>query len=342
MSGADGDAASRSRSSRRRPLGDILPIMPPSSPPDSVAAVVLRERWGITVAPERVAPGASRNTWRVDGKFWLSHSDTSEEDSFRREVQLLQVLGGMLAARKACWCVPGVLSTANGEAMAVTPHGIWRLAEHLPGKGPDMQEPETYPALARMLAELHAVLESVPHSLKVRESGAVERAQAFIAAHGKSTFHPVTGDAREALAVNAVVDWLVPRIEGLASLPRQVIHGDWTPPNIKIHPQGWGVLDWEFARIDPTVLDLAQSCITILLWSGLDGPAEHIANLVETYSHHSGREVTMDSVRTAMAAYWLQNYAHWRARQERVGGFEDVLANQPGRLLAIAEFVEAR
>lgn len=102
------------------------------------------------------------------------------------------------------------------------------------------------------------------------------------------------------------------------------------------------MLDWEFSRVDPTVMDLAQSCITILLWSGLEHPAEHISKLVETYSAHSGREVAMDSVRTAMAAYWLQNYAHWRARHETVGGFEDVLADQPGRLLAIAEFVGAR
>jgi Ser/Thr protein kinase RdoA (MazF antagonist) len=302
---------------------------------------VLSDHWGIAVAPDRVAPGASRNTWRVDSTFWLSHSDATEADSFRREAQLLQALPVILAARKAYWCVPGVVSTLSGRAIAVTPEGTWRLAQHVPGERPDMRDADTYPALARMLAELHAVLEGVPHSLKVREFGAVERAQAFIVAYGKS-FRPATEDAREVLAISAIVDWLMPRIEGLAFLPRQLIHGDWTPPNIKVLPQGWGVLDWEFSRIDPVVMDLAQSCITILLWSGLDRPAEHISKLVETYSEHSGREVTMDSVRTAMAAYWLQNYGHWRARQETVGGFEDVLADQPGRLLGIAEFVGAR
>jgi Ser/Thr protein kinase RdoA (MazF antagonist) len=190
-----------------------------------------------------------------------------------------------------------------------------------------------------MLAEVHAVLQSVPHSLKVREFGAVERAREFMAAYGKASFQPATQDARELLAVSAMVEWLAPRMGELVSLPRQLIHGDWTPPNIKILAPGWGVLDWEFSRIDPAVMDLAQSCITILIWSGLDGPAEHISKLVETYNAHSGREVSMDSVQTAMAAYWLQNYGHWRSRQETVGGFEDVVADQPGRLLAIAEFV---
>jgi aminoglycoside phosphotransferase (APT) family kinase protein len=316
--------------------------MLPSGPPDSVAAAVLCDHWGIAVAPERAAPGASRNTWRVAGTFWLSHSDATEEASFRREGQLLQILPVTLAARKAPWRVPGVVSTVSGETVAVTRDGVWRLAEHLPGEEPDMREAVTYVALARMLAELHAVLELVPHSLKVRESGAVERAQAFVAAYERSSFCPATEDAREVLAVGAIVDWLAPRIGELASLPRQLTHGDWTPPNIKTTAQGWGVIDWEFSRVDPAVMDLAQSCSTILMWSGLSGPAEHISTLVEAYRAHSGREVSIESVRTAMAVYWLQNYGHWRGRQEMVGGFEDVLARQPGRLHAIAEFVGAR
>jgi Ser/Thr protein kinase RdoA (MazF antagonist) len=237
--------------------------------------------------------------------------------------------------------VPSVVSTEGGETVAATPDGIWRLTEHLPGEHPDMREPVTYVALGRMLAELHAVLERLPASLRVRDSGAVERAAACIAEYGTPSFRPATEDARELLAVGAIVEWLEPRIGELASLPRQLIHGDWTPPNIKLNPPGWGVLDWEFARVDPPVMDLGQCCSTILMWSGLDGPSEHIWKLVEGYRAHSGREISMEHVRTAMAAYWLQNYDHWRRRQETVGGFENVLAHQPERLVAIAEFVAA-
>src|SRR5688572_13554693 len=146
--------------------------MPPSSPTDSSAAAVLRDSWGVAVAPERATPGTSRNIWRVDSTFWLSHSDATEEASFRREAHLLEVLPVMLAAQGASWCVPGVVPTVSGETIAVTCDGVWRLARHLPGEQPDMREADTYLALARMLAELHAVLESAPHSLKVRDSGA--------------------------------------------------------------------------------------------------------------------------------------------------------------------------
>jgi len=277
----------------------------------------------------------------VESSFWLSHSDATEEAPFRREAQLLEALPALLSERGVSWCVPGLVRTVTGEAIAATRDGVWRLSRHLPGEEPDMRESSTYTALASMLAELHAGLESVPRSLKVRESGAIEGAQAFLAVYGTSSSHPVTEDAREGRAVEAIVDWLAPRIGELASLPRQLTHGDWIPPNIKVGPQGWGVLDWEFSRVDPVVMDLAQSCSTILMWSGLHSPAAHISKLVESYRAYSGREVSLESVRTAMVVYWLQNYVHWRDRQERVGGFEDVVARQPRRLVAIAEFVGA-
>jgi hypothetical protein len=63
--------------------------------------------------------------------------------------------------------------------------------------------------------------------------------------------------------------------------------------------------------------------------------------LIERYSVHSGHEVSIDTARTAMALYWLQNYDHWRQRQQRVGGLEDVLLRQPERLLAVGRFVGA-
>jgi len=315
--------------------------MPPSSPPDSAAASVLRDSWGIAAVPDRVARGASRNTWRVDSRFWLSHSDATEGASLHREAQLLEALPALLEAHGAAWRVPPVVRTLTHAVVATTGDGVWRLSGHLCGEEPDMQSGDTYPLLARKLAELHARLEFVPRSLAVRESGAVERARAFIFAYEASSFLPATNDPREERAVRALVAWLAPRVGALASLPTQLTHGDWIPPNIKVGSRGWGVLDWEFSRVDPVEMDVAQSCSTILMWSGLGNPAEHIAAFVEMYGAHSGRVVSVATVRTAMVVYWLQNYLHWRCRQDAAAGFEDVLVRQPGRLLTIAEFVGA-
>jgi Ser/Thr protein kinase RdoA (MazF antagonist) len=316
--------------------------MPSHPPSDAVAAGVLRDRWGIAAVPDHAAGGTSRWTWRVERRFWLAHTDATEAAEFLREAHLLEVLRSLLEARPTAWCVPRLVPTLAGEAIAVAHSGVWRLTQHVAGEELDMQDAGTYPKLARLLAEVHAVLESVPHTLAVRESGAVGRARAFLDAYEGSFFHPATEDRREVQSLEAIIHWLAPRIGALESLPVQLTHGDWTPPNIKVTQRSWRVLDWEFSRIDPVEVDLAQSCNTILMWSGLSNPTAHISKLVEAYSAHAGRRVSVANAHAAMAAYWLQNYLHWRARQEAVGGFEDVLARQPGRLHAIAEFVGAR
>jgi Ser/Thr protein kinase RdoA (MazF antagonist) len=310
-------------------------------PGDSAAAEVLRSSWGVAALPEPAATGVSRNTWRVEGTFWLTHSDPTEAGRFLRETRLLRALPVTLARHNAPWRVPEVVPTLTGESLAATRDGVWLLSRNVPGEEPQMQEASTYPALARMLAELHAVLEAVPTSLAVCEQGAVERSRELVHSYGTSSFRPATEHADERRAVGAIAEWLAPRLDELAALPRQLTHGDWIPPNIKLTAHGWAVLDWEFARPDPVVMDLGQSCSTILMWSGLSSPATHIENLVERYCGHSGREVSIENVRSAMALYWLQNYDHWRERQATVGGFADVLARQPERLLAVGGFVGA-
>jgi aminoglycoside phosphotransferase (APT) family kinase protein len=44
----------------------------------------------------------------------------------------------------------------------------------------------------------------------------------------------------------------------LAGRPEAVVHGDPGPPNIRITPDGVGLLDWDEARVDYTDLDLAE------------------------------------------------------------------------------------
>jgi hypothetical protein len=74
-------------------------------------------------------------------------------------------------------------------------------------------------------------------------------------------------------------------------------------------------LDWEFARIDPVVMDLAQPCCTLLI-----------------YLVHSGQVVSLASV---------HNYDYSRERQERVRRYEHVLGRQPERLRSVGIFVGA-
>ncbi len=44
----------------------------------------------------------------------------------------------------------------------------------------------------------------------------------------------------------------------LAGTPRAVVHGDPGPANIRVSPDGIGLIDWDEARVDHTDLDLAE------------------------------------------------------------------------------------
>jgi aminoglycoside phosphotransferase (APT) family kinase protein len=317
------------------------PSLSPADPLDLAAADVLRRCWGIAAVPDRVATGVSRDTWRIGGAFWLSHSHAADGTPFRREAELLRVLPAELARVGATWKSPEVVPSADGGSIAVSGGSVWRLTRHMVGEEPDPQDPGSYPALAKMLAEVHAVLRSLPQSLSVCERGTVERGREVVEVYTAPSFVPATQDARECFVVRAVAEWLAPRLGELEEQPRQLTHGDWIPRNLKVSPEGWGVLDWEYARSDPVVMDLAQSCCTLLIWSGLDRMAERIEDLVRHYSVQSGQGVSLGSVRAAMVLYWLHNYDYWRERQERTGRYEHVLARQPERLRSVGLFVGA-
>jgi hypothetical protein len=67
--------------------------------------------------------------------------------------------------------------------------------------------------------------------------------------------------------------WLTPRRDALVHSKRQLTHGDWATPNLKLTDLKRGaalsgVLDWQYAAIDPPVMDLAQSASSILMSSG--------------------------------------------------------------------------
>jgi Ser/Thr protein kinase RdoA (MazF antagonist) len=308
---------------------------------DVAAADALHESWGVTRAAKRARTGTSRDTWSVDGELWLSHADAAEETPFRREAELLHCLPLEIARCGATWQVPEVVPTVDGRVVAASATGVWRLTRHLAGEHPDLHEPATYAALPSMLVQLHAVLGSMSTAHRVRERGIAERAPELVGRYAMASFAPATQDAREGFAVRSAAQWLAPRLQELAGQPRQLTHGDWIPPNLRVTVARWGVLDWEACRVDPVVMDLAQSCCTLLIWSGLDAVAERIEELVQRYCEHAKRVISSECVRVAMLLYWLHNYHHWRERHEAVGRYADHLSRQPGRLLAVGKFVGA-
>lgn len=139
--------------------------------------------------------------------------------------------------------------------------------------------------------------------------------------------------------------WLARRWEAWAALPRQLVHGDWSYPNLRLDPASGrltGVLDWEAARVDPVALDLAQIASSLLMWTERADKTAPIAALPDAYAAAGGEAVSLAAVHVAMVAYWLRNY--WRSRDDVEAGatrYGAVLGRQPGRMDAVLAYVES-
>jgi hypothetical protein len=71
---------------------------------------------------------------------------------------------------------------------------------------------------------------------------------------------------------------------------------------------------------DPVHVDVANTCSTLLMWSGLGNVDERIGSVLSRYEGLSGHRLERDHVFTAMLAHWLCHYWSWRDRLKN-GGF---------------------
>ncbi len=74
------------------------------------------------------------------------------------------------------------------------------------------------------------------------------------------------------------------------------------------------VLDFEAMAWDSVCVDVANTCSTLLMWSGLDGLGERIEAVVTIYEHSAGVDFERMDVQTAMLAHWFCHYWNWRDR----------------------------
>jgi Ser/Thr protein kinase RdoA (MazF antagonist) len=159
-----------------------------------------------------------------------------------------------------------------------------------------------------------------------------------------ANFVPFTKYAEERDLLVRAGDWLLPRLREFESLPRQLIHGDWTPRNVLFSSTGDGVrlsavLDFEAMAFDPVHVDVASTCSTLLMWSGLDCIDERIGRVLSIYEELSGHRLERRHVFTAMLAHWLCHYWSWRDRLKNGGLGQEVRERLCLRILSALDYV---
>jgi hypothetical protein len=152
--------------------------------------------------------------------------------------------------------------------IAAHPKGEWMIMVHLPpGRWPDQWQAADYLLATDQLAILHdrfwgledllATYSWLEQPLKADRDIYLQAAtqSAEILTHQKNGLLSERTDILE--LTEKIIDQIDTVIEGLLSSPLTLLHGDYWPGNIHIHPtNGLTVFDWEDAAIGPPVLDL--------------------------------------------------------------------------------------
>jgi aminoglycoside phosphotransferase (APT) family kinase protein len=151
-------------------------------------------------------------------------------------------------------------------------------------------------------------------------------------------WEPVASDVPERAVVCEAAEWLRPRTARLAEAPQQLVHGDWSTPNLLFDVNGTatvGVLDWQLNSVGPVISDIAQAVAGVLMWSELD--AKPVVDAIfDAYGDGADRRL----LGAALLSYRLRNY--WLLRDELALDYrhQEAVDRQGDRLRTVMDYVE--
>ena len=190
-----------------------------------LATEIARTHWRLFGPMVRTDLGMSRITWRVGQQYWLSQSEERRSVELIRHAELQQNLLRFLHEKQFSISVPEIVTSLSGDLIVTDRGYAWCLTGHLEGFHPDSHDPALAEGLARLHRELYLFEESRPTRLP---DGIGVRVRERIEELNLGSFVPFTPDPREAALLERAGEWQLPRLSRFESLPRQLVHGDWT------------------------------------------------------------------------------------------------------------------
>jgi macrolide phosphotransferase len=297
------------------------------------AITVMRRGWDLDAfrVNADVVDG-NRRAWRVSDTLWLTSSQPEYVPSVERELQLLHALAAPLAASGIA--VPEPVVCTDGALFEVEGGRVWWITKHIAGRAPDPHSDQDYRTVVIGLAVLHRCLRET-HGL--RPVSPIDMAQDFeLGVQGSDARRALfTSEQRVALADG--IDFVRSRLDMLRSLPRQLVHGDVSHPNLLVDERLSGVLDWEWAKIDSVITDLATVGLTRLIRGG--GSVSNLDALLDIYARAGGEQFDRDTLVAAMVAAKFGSIWHHGNRYLRGLGSRDLLVSQADKMGRVLQMV---
>ena len=284
----------------------------------------LLRRWGIP--PDALRHRAERGTNNTtlfisldDARWVLRVSQNLTAAQVAAEQRLL----ARLRHAGLPFGIPEPVPALDGQTVIDTPDGPATLSRWLPGVRPDLTDPVMLVRAGKALGQLDVALRDVPphdapHDWRRAEPLQVHPAVPDVVELCVDLAAAGVGTAPLRDAADQVTRWFD---SARATLPSQVVHGDFAASNMLVDPDTGrvtAVLDFEIAGADFRVQDLVAALVQT---DSLDGPDwEHrVVGLISGYA--AVVTLTQDEVAAvpAMVLWRAVGTVLWRAGRCRRG-----------------------
>lgn len=306
------------------------------TPLEELARDVLR-RWQLDGEPERVDIGVNKATWKIGDSFWLSSDfTTAQEDTARLEGLLTRVaaeFGDGIGVPRFVPSPSGPVVEAGGR--------VWWVTRHVDGRHPDPASEPDMMAVAQGLAVMHEALSHVPREYAISGDTCegLFRAGEALVGDDRLQFTPDDLDAARHSA-----GLVLKNLDTVLARGMQLTHGDPSNPNLFLSGSParlTGAIDWDYARFDLVLSDVATMGQTILFRSGSSRPREFLQDALAAYAAAGGAEIGIEEALIGVLMVLFEAVAHHGLRfilgqgdYDRVGGRIDNMRTVLGILRA--------
>ena len=293
-------------------------------------ADVAERAWGLSTRFRAVeGQGVNTSVW-MSSDLVLRMFPDEQLDRRTRELALLSAIAPALKA--AGYVVPLPFQTKRADEIWVEEGRAWELVSRIPGSPAVATNPATYEPIAKALADLHSSLREARTSLAVSETSVIP----FVRKRLTTDLNGFPIDLCETGSRT------LSRMQVLEQMRRQLVHGDFTHPNIIMVDAGRviGFIDFEFCTVDPPILDLAAVALTALLRSELAEWRSIVEGVLDAYLRSSSETFTLEDLHVAMHVRKLDSCFYHRDEALGRHSSNSVFERQEDQLRQLANAIQ--
>jgi len=255
-------------------------------PPDVLAPWAL----GLSCPQFERCPSVSNDVWKILGKNTALVLKRYRYLTPRGVAKMHEVLE---LVRRAGILVPVPVRTQNGKSLIVADHRPYDLSEHIDSIPPAVLEksPRMLHRAGEILGRIHSIeldakiSVAVPPDSRQRQNAILANQTAFLTSLPtlrrvcpRGLRSHLDAIPRHIAFLEPLQDQAIVDLEDLRGSPVGLVHGDYSPANLLVHPKDGSthVIDWEYVRLEPTVWELQRA---LSFFCGLATVNVHLSRL---------------------------------------------------------------